>query len=196
MSAGRVQGWWTLVLRQATRTVQQQQHQSAIASALASPPPSVTGQPPPPPHNPRNDDQGDRILLKTFGKPPVKPSPPDNCCMSGCVHCVWDLYADELVEYGNARLKWYQERVDTMTRWLSTPQTLPSGINSTQIRNALNNDNARIANLRAERAQLSAGGDPRAAAMMDMDPTLRAFWELEQRNNQTKASSTPVASNA
>jgi hypothetical protein len=27
------------------------------------------------------------------------PEPPDNCCMSGCVHCVWDLYEEELQEY-------------------------------------------------------------------------------------------------
>ena len=29
-------------------------------------------------------------------KPPV---PPENCCLSGCQHCVWDVYADELREY-------------------------------------------------------------------------------------------------
>lgn len=32
---------------------------------------------------------------------PPRPSEPDNCCMSGCVHCVWDDYRDE-VEGRNA----------------------------------------------------------------------------------------------
>ncbi|KAH7345936.1 oxidoreductase-like protein [Pyrenochaeta sp. MPI-SDFR-AT-0127] len=30
---------------------------------------------------------------------PPKPSEPDNCCMSGCVNCVWDLYRDEMEEW-------------------------------------------------------------------------------------------------
>ncbi|KAF8427923.1 oxidoreductase-like protein, partial [Tirmania nivea] len=27
---------------------------------------------------------------------PPKPEEPDNCCMSGCVNCVWDLYRESL----------------------------------------------------------------------------------------------------
>lgn len=30
---------------------------------------------------------------------PPKPDEPDNCCMSGCVNCVWDRYRDEMEEY-------------------------------------------------------------------------------------------------
>ncbi|KAF1968812.1 hypothetical protein BU23DRAFT_540538 [Bimuria novae-zelandiae CBS 107.79] len=32
-------------------------------------------------------------------KVPPKPTEPDNCCMSGCVNCVWDLYRDEMEEW-------------------------------------------------------------------------------------------------
>ncbi|KAI5794284.1 oxidoreductase-like protein, partial [Peziza echinospora] len=28
-----------------------------------------------------------------------KPEEPDNCCMSGCVNCVWDLYREDLEEW-------------------------------------------------------------------------------------------------
>ena len=30
---------------------------------------------------------------------PPKPIEPDNCCMSGCVNCVWDIYRDEMEEW-------------------------------------------------------------------------------------------------
>jgi len=35
---------------------------------------------------------------------PPRPAEPDNCCMSGCVHCVWDDYRDEVEDWA-VRLK-------------------------------------------------------------------------------------------
>lgn len=33
---------------------------------------------------------------------PPKPEEPDNCCMSGCVNCVWDRYRDEMEDWALA----------------------------------------------------------------------------------------------
>jgi outer membrane biosynthesis protein TonB len=33
---------------------------------------------------------------------PPKPEEPDNCCMSGCVNCVWDLYRDDMEDWASA----------------------------------------------------------------------------------------------
>lgn len=33
---------------------------------------------------------------------PPRPEEPDNCCMSGCVNCVWDRYRDEMEEWALA----------------------------------------------------------------------------------------------
>ncbi|KAI0390739.1 oxidoreductase-like protein [Xylariaceae sp. FL0594] len=32
---------------------------------------------------------------------PPKPEEPDNCCMSGCVNCVWDGYRDDMEEWAS-----------------------------------------------------------------------------------------------
>lgn len=31
-----------------------------------------------------------------------RPEEPDNCCMSGCVNCVWDAYRDEMEAWAAA----------------------------------------------------------------------------------------------
>nr|POF04054.1 upf0651 protein, mitochondrial [Quercus suber] len=45
---------------------------------------------------------------------PPKPEEPDNCCMSGCVNCVWDLFRDEFEEWaeksGEAKMKLAQQK--------------------------------------------------------------------------------------
>lgn len=45
---------------------------------------------------------------------PPRPAEPDNCCMSGCVHCVWDDYRDD-VEAWAARVHEAQSRSPNRT---------------------------------------------------------------------------------
>lgn len=35
---------------------------------------------------------------------PDKPTEPDNCCMSGCINCVWEMYNDDIKDW-NAKRK-------------------------------------------------------------------------------------------
>lgn len=48
---------------------------------------------------------------------PSRPKEPDNCCMSGCVNCVWELYNDDLKEWKSKRKEAIQAIKDTSLVW-------------------------------------------------------------------------------
>lgn len=49
---------------------------------------------------------------------PEKPGQPDNCCMSGCVNCVWEIYNDD-VRY------WKQKRLEAAKNINGTDEVWP-----------------------------------------------------------------------
>lgn len=51
---------------------------------------------------------------------PPRPQEPDNCCMSGCVHCVWDDYRDDLEDWAG-RLQHAKAKAESKAR---TPDML------------------------------------------------------------------------
>lgn len=60
---------------------------------------------------------------RTVGGVPIPPQPaePDNCCMSGCVHCVWDDYRDDMEQWA-ARVREAQVMI-ARTKAGAGPQT-------------------------------------------------------------------------
>ncbi|KAI0007559.1 oxidoreductase-like protein [Xylariaceae sp. FL0662B] len=55
---------------------------------------------------------------------PPRPEEPDNCCMSGCVNCVWDRYRDEMEEWAGASAR--AERALQAQRSQGPPEVLGS----------------------------------------------------------------------
>lgn len=51
----------------------------------------------------RQDDRDKKSIEVAGVKIPPKPEEPDDCCMSGCVNCVWDRYQDEMEDYLGAK---------------------------------------------------------------------------------------------
>ena len=41
----------------------------------------------------------------------ARPAEPDNCCMSGCVNCVWDLYREEVEEWAARQKRAHRSEV-------------------------------------------------------------------------------------
>lgn len=47
----------------------------------------------------RRADQRSKATMVAGVLVPPKPSEPDNCCMSGCVNCVWDQYREDMEDW-------------------------------------------------------------------------------------------------
>ncbi|TPX10043.1 uncharacterized protein E0L32_001240 [Thyridium curvatum] len=55
---------------------------------------------------------------------PPKPEEPDNCCMSGCVNCVWERYRDEMEEWSASSAE-AQRRLQTQAAGPEGTATAP-----------------------------------------------------------------------
>ncbi|KAM9934267.1 hypothetical protein OXX80_006132 [Metschnikowia pulcherrima] len=70
-------------------------------------------------------------------KVPDRPKEPDNCCMSGCVNCVWEIYNDDVKDWNIQRKKAASQLVAKGGVWpedfhppieLLRPENLPESI--------------------------------------------------------------------
>ncbi|KAK6464143.1 oxidoreductase-like protein [Scheffersomyces coipomensis] len=48
---------------------------------------------------------------------PEKPTEPDNCCMSGCINCVWELFNDDIKDWNAKRKEAALNLVAKGERW-------------------------------------------------------------------------------
>ncbi|TIA90314.1 hypothetical protein E3P99_01620 [Wallemia hederae] len=105
---------------------------------------------------------------------PSKPSPPapEECCMSGCVNCTYDIYADDLASYlaiaPKAASQLELKGVD-VARW---PDDLKGFAGSTTSKSQSE------AELEAEKAA--------DTLVSGLDPTMRAFLEMERNLKKKK----------
>ncbi|SCU92004.1 LAMI_0E08306g1_1 [Lachancea mirantina] len=48
---------------------------------------------------------------------PERPTEPDNCCMSGCANCVWEIFNDELRDWKHRRKEAAEQIKGTQVKW-------------------------------------------------------------------------------
>lgn len=101
--------------------------------------------------------KGESTLYHGFSIP-VKPTPPgaEDCCMSGCAHCIYDIYEEDRQEYKQKLAKVLEEIEKAGLP--PPPNNLTNGSDSPNTSGDSGKD-----------------GDP------DMDPSMKAFLELEQK---------------
>ncbi|EEP77771.1 predicted protein [Uncinocarpus reesii 1704] len=107
-----LKGYYSDILSQPTHI----SSPSRPATSISSPPPSEPREPTPAEkmsivfgtrlagpgytsrYNPSTPPDSTWQTINGVAVPP-RPMEPDNCCMSGCVHCVWDDYRDDVEEW-------------------------------------------------------------------------------------------------
>ncbi|WVW78229.1 hypothetical protein I302_100182 [Kwoniella bestiolae CBS 10118] len=111
-----------------------------------------------PPSVPMNKADGRRVkemIVQGVGIPP-KPIPPgeEECCMSGCVNCVYTIYADDLELYNEA-VELAKERLRT--------SNVPEDEWPKEIR------------------EKKSGEETKEEVVKDVDPVMSAFLALENK---------------
>ncbi|GJJ72179.1 hypothetical protein EMPS_04536 [Entomortierella parvispora] len=88
---------------------------------------------------------------------PIKPTPPgaEDCCMSGCAHCIYDIYEDDRQEY---KRKLAVVLTEIEKTGLAPPPNLTPSANSK-----------------------GSGTNSKDDEDRDMDPGMKAFLELERK---------------
>lgn len=69
----------------------------------------------PPKSTSRRLRQGSRLIAGV--SVPEKPAEPDNCCMSGCATCVWELFNDDLREWKHKRKEAAEKLKGSLEKW-------------------------------------------------------------------------------
>ena len=105
-------------------------------------------------------------------KVPLKPRQPnpDECCMSGCVNCTYDIYADSLTSYLSAAPK----AVDKLIENEVDKSLWPSDLIKLDDKNKNNQNVNEDAETQAEKAADDL--------VKGLDPTMRAFLEVSLCN--------------
>lgn len=136
----------------------------------------------------RQSDKPDATWRTINGVPiPPRPAEPDNCCMSGCVHCVWDDYRDDVESWAN-RLKEAQAKAHGTESVTKTPKI---GFPRPEVQTASGSMDDDGGGSEALWQAPSAEADP-DALFADIPIGIREFMATEKRIRERKRVKRPA----
>jgi len=105
---------------------------------------------------------------------PRKPEPPgpEDCCMSGCARCVYDLYAEDLQDY-------HEDLSEARAKLLNLQPPIVQAEWNEDLLGKYPDDQGRG---RADGGSFKAQADSDVDAVIaGLDPSMKAFLEMERR---------------
>ena len=140
----------------------------------------------------RAEDAGSDLAVTINGIViPPRPKEPDNCCMSGCVNCVWDMYREDLESW--AQLKSQAEKRSRVKEGVASAGVDGSGNQDGRKLNMAANGNPRGHGMVGETIKEEQDNSDAAAVQVDQElfdnvPVgIREFMKQEKRLREKRA---------
>ncbi|ODV81748.1 uncharacterized protein CANTADRAFT_40480, partial [Suhomyces tanzawaensis NRRL Y-17324] len=111
---------------------------------------------------------------------PARPDEPDNCCMSGCINCVWELFEEDLKDWNEKRTIAAKALVEKGGRW---PEDFYAPVQK------LPRDNLPLSLAKKDDAELYGDSSDKAAedeSWGNVPMSFRVFAELEKKMKAKK----------
>ncbi|QLL30875.1 hypothetical protein HG536_0A06900 [Torulaspora globosa] len=108
---------------------------------------------------------------------PAKPVEPDNCCMSGCVNCVWEVFSEDIRE-------WKRQRKLAASRIKNTDQVWPANWNPPLSMLCLKNvpESLKTDKIRLDKQAKKAAGQSASLFPERTTPLPKSVIEAKRRN--------------
>lgn len=120
---------------------------------------------------------------------PDKPPEPDNCCMSGCINCVWELFRDDLKDWNLQRRLAAEKLHEKGGRW---PEDFYPPIRHL----ADENLPLSLAKNASKARERTSGKTDESEAWGNVPVSIRAFAEFEKKVNKRRAAKKAAAAQA